>query len=193
MHKLFFINLLKRWFRISFLLIFLCFIYQFLALFCFLLKINQKSIGMYCSFLYFCIRKQKKISLLHSDRIRAKYKDVVIQCCASGGRANWGTSYFFPAIAMASLSLRFLIIPSSVPLPWSIVLMWRWAVVWVWKSSLRIWLMRRRRFARKPFLSIRKFAPLMRRWRLIISWDVSIVIWKRHPRQCNVIRMRWRV
>ena len=60
-------------------------------------------------------------------RIRAKYKDVVIQCCASGGgRANWGnlrgfdefwcsdntdalqriymqygTSYFFPAIAMA--------------------------------------------------------------------------------------------
>ena len=103
MHKLFFINLLKRWFRISFLLIFLCFICQFLALFCFLLKINQKSIGMYCSFLYFCIRKQKKISLLHSDRIRAKYKDVVIQCCASGGgRANWGTSYFFPAIAMAS-------------------------------------------------------------------------------------------
>ena len=62
------------------------------------------------------------------DRIRAKYKDVTIQCCASGGgRANWGmlrgfdefwvsdntdalqriymqygTSYFFPAIAMAS-------------------------------------------------------------------------------------------
>lgn len=62
------------------------------------------------------------------DRIRAKYKDVVIQCCASGGgRANWGflrgfdefwcsdntdalqriymqygTSYFFPAIAMGS-------------------------------------------------------------------------------------------
>lgn len=37
------------------------------------------------------------------DRIRSKYKDVVIQCCASGGgRANWGTSYFFPAIAMAS-------------------------------------------------------------------------------------------
>lgn len=62
------------------------------------------------------------------ERIRAKYKDVVIQCCASGGgRANWGflrgfdefwvsdntdalqrvymqygTSYFFPAIAMAS-------------------------------------------------------------------------------------------
>ncbi len=62
------------------------------------------------------------------DRIRAKYKDVAIQCCASGGgRANWGmlrgfdefwvsdntdamqriymqygTSYFFPAIAMAS-------------------------------------------------------------------------------------------
>lgn len=61
------------------------------------------------------------------DRIRAKYKNVVIQCCASGGgRANWGmlrgfdefwvsdntdalqriymqygTSYFFPAIAMA--------------------------------------------------------------------------------------------
>ena len=61
------------------------------------------------------------------DRIRAKYKYVVIQCCASGGgRANWGmlrgfdefwvsdntdalqriymqygTSYFFPAIAMA--------------------------------------------------------------------------------------------
>ena len=34
---------------------------------------------MYCSFLYFCIRKQKKISLLHSDRIRAKYKDVVIK------------------------------------------------------------------------------------------------------------------
>ena len=60
------------------------------------------------------------------DRIRVKYKDVVIQCCASGGgRANWGflrgfdefwvsdntdalqriymqygTSYFFPAIAM---------------------------------------------------------------------------------------------
>ena len=53
-------------------------------------------------FFIFCIRKQKKISLLHSDRIRAKYKDVVIQCCASGGRANWGTSYFFPAIAMAS-------------------------------------------------------------------------------------------
>ncbi len=27
------------------------------------------------------------------DRIRAKYKDVVIQCCASGGgRANWGCS-----------------------------------------------------------------------------------------------------
>ncbi len=52
---------------------------------------KSKSIGMYCSFLYFCIRKQKKISLLHSDRIRAKYKDVVIQCCASGGgRANWG-------------------------------------------------------------------------------------------------------
>ncbi len=62
------------------------------------------------------------------DRIRAKYQDVVIQCCASGGgRANWGflrgfdefwvsdntdamqriymqygTSYFFPAIAMGS-------------------------------------------------------------------------------------------
>lgn len=62
------------------------------------------------------------------DRIRSKYKDVVIQCCASGGgRANWGmlrgfdeflvsdntdalqriymqygTSYFFPTIAMAS-------------------------------------------------------------------------------------------
>lgn len=62
------------------------------------------------------------------DRIRAKYPDVTIQCCASGGgRANygilpwfdefwvsdntdalqriymqWGTSYFFPAIAMAS-------------------------------------------------------------------------------------------
>lgn len=62
------------------------------------------------------------------DRIRAKYPDVVIQACASGGgRANWGvlpwfdefwvsdntdalqrvymqwgTSYFFPAIAMAS-------------------------------------------------------------------------------------------
>ena len=62
------------------------------------------------------------------DRIHSKYKDVVIQCCASGGgRANWGmlrgfdefwvsdntdalqriymqygTSYFFPAIAMAS-------------------------------------------------------------------------------------------
>ena len=62
------------------------------------------------------------------DRIRAKYKNVIIQCCASGGaRANWGclrgfdefwvsdntdalqriymqygTSYFFPAIAMAS-------------------------------------------------------------------------------------------
>ena len=62
------------------------------------------------------------------NRIRAKYKDVVIQCCASGGgRANWGflrgfdefwvsdntdalqrvymqygTSFFFPAIAMAS-------------------------------------------------------------------------------------------
>lgn len=53
-------------------------------------------------FFIFCIRKQKKSSLLYSDRIRAKYKDVVIQCCASGGRANWGTSYFFPAIAMAS-------------------------------------------------------------------------------------------
>ena len=62
------------------------------------------------------------------ERIRAKYPDVVIQDCASGGgRANygllpyfdefwvsdntdglqrirmqWGTSYFFPAIAMAS-------------------------------------------------------------------------------------------
>ncbi len=62
------------------------------------------------------------------DRIRDKYKDVVIQCCASGGgRANWGflrgfdefwtsdntdalqriymqygTSYFFPAIAMGA-------------------------------------------------------------------------------------------
>ncbi len=62
------------------------------------------------------------------DRIRAKYPDVAIQACASGGgRANygvmpwfdefwvsdntdalqriymqWGTSYFFPAIAMAS-------------------------------------------------------------------------------------------
>ena len=62
------------------------------------------------------------------DRIRAKYPDLVIQACASGGgRANygvlpwfdefwvsdntdalqrvymqWGTSYFFPAIAMAS-------------------------------------------------------------------------------------------
>jgi len=62
------------------------------------------------------------------DRIRQKYPDVVIQCCASGGgRANWGdlrgfdefwvsdntdamqrifmqygTSYFFPSIAMAS-------------------------------------------------------------------------------------------
>ena len=62
------------------------------------------------------------------ERIRAKYKDVVIQCCASGGgRANWGflrgfdefwcsdntdalqrvymqygTSYFFPAIAMGA-------------------------------------------------------------------------------------------
>ena len=62
------------------------------------------------------------------DRIRAKYPDLTIQACASGGgRANWGvlpwfdefwvsdntdalqrihmqwgTSYFFPAIAMAS-------------------------------------------------------------------------------------------
>lgn len=62
------------------------------------------------------------------DRIRAKYPDVVIQACASGGgRANygflpwfdefwvsdntdalqrvyiqWGTSYFYPALAMAS-------------------------------------------------------------------------------------------
>ncbi len=28
------------------------------------------------------------------DRIRAKYKDVVIQCCASGGgRANWGAPW----------------------------------------------------------------------------------------------------
>ena len=62
------------------------------------------------------------------DRIRAKYPDVVIQACASGGgRANygilpwfdefwtsdntdalqrvyiqWGTSYFYPAMAMAS-------------------------------------------------------------------------------------------
>jgi alpha-galactosidase len=62
------------------------------------------------------------------ERIRAKYPDVIIQACASGGgRANWGvlpyfdefwvsdntdalqriymqwgTSYFFPAIAMAS-------------------------------------------------------------------------------------------
>lgn len=62
------------------------------------------------------------------DRIRAKYPDLIIQACASGGgRANWGvmpwfdefwvsdntdalqriymqwgTSYFFPAIAMAS-------------------------------------------------------------------------------------------
>lgn len=62
------------------------------------------------------------------DRIRAKYPDVTVQACASGGgRANWGvlpwfdefwvsdntdalqrifiqwgTSYFFPAIAMAS-------------------------------------------------------------------------------------------
>ena len=62
------------------------------------------------------------------DRVRAKYPDVTIQACASGGgRANWGvlpwfdefwvsdntdalqriymqwgTSYFFPAIAMAS-------------------------------------------------------------------------------------------
>jgi len=62
------------------------------------------------------------------DRIRAKYPDITIQACASGGgRANWGvlpwfdefwvsdntdalqrvymqwgTSYFFPAIAMAS-------------------------------------------------------------------------------------------
>jgi len=62
------------------------------------------------------------------DRIRAKYPDVTIQACASGGgRANWGilpwfdefwvsdntdalqrifmqwgTSYFFPAISMAS-------------------------------------------------------------------------------------------
>ena len=62
------------------------------------------------------------------ERVRAKYPDVVIQDCASGGgRANygllpyfdefwvsdntdalqrifmqWGTSYFFPAIAMAS-------------------------------------------------------------------------------------------
>lgn len=62
------------------------------------------------------------------DRIRAKYPDVTIQACASGGgRANWGvlpwfdefwvsdntdalqrvymqwgTSYFFPAVAMAS-------------------------------------------------------------------------------------------
>ena len=62
------------------------------------------------------------------QRIRAKYPDLVIQACASGGgRANygylpyfdefwvsdntdalqriymqWGTSYFFPAIAMAS-------------------------------------------------------------------------------------------
>ncbi|MCQ2138772.1 MAG: alpha-galactosidase [Bacteroidales bacterium] len=62
------------------------------------------------------------------DRIRAKYPDLTIQCCASGGgRANWGalpwfdefwvsdntdalqriymqwgTSYFFPAMAMAA-------------------------------------------------------------------------------------------
>ena len=29
------------------------------------------------------------------DRIRAKYKDVVIQCCASGGgRANWVSPWF---------------------------------------------------------------------------------------------------
>ena len=67
------------------------------------------------------------------QRIRAKYPDVTIQACASGGgRANWGvlpyfdefwvsdntdalqriymqwgTSYFFPAIAMASHTHRF--------------------------------------------------------------------------------------
>ena len=74
---------------------------------------------MYCSFFIFLHSKtEEKLSTALRPRIRAKYKDVVIQCCASGGgRANWGTSYFFPAIAMASLSLRFLIIPSSVPLP----------------------------------------------------------------------------
>lgn len=70
----------------------------------FLLSSENKSKKYWYILLFFifCIRKQKKSSLLHSDRIRAKYKDVVIQCCASGGRANWGTSYFFPAIAMAS-------------------------------------------------------------------------------------------
>lgn len=73
------------------------------------------------------------------DRIRAKYKDVVIQCCASGGgRANWGmlrgfdefwvsdntdamqriymqygTSYFFPAIAWQVISLLCQTIPYS--------------------------------------------------------------------------------
>ena len=74
------------------------------------------------------------------ERIRAKYPDLTIQACASGGgRANWGvlpyfdefwvsdntdalqriymqwgTSYFFPAIAMAS---HILTTPFSAPQP----------------------------------------------------------------------------
>ena len=131
---------------------------------------------MYCSFLYFCIRKQKKISLLPSDRIRAKYKDVVIQCCASGGRANWGTSYFFPAIAMAS---HISAVPNHTVFR-TTSLKYRIDVAMSGRLGMEIqpknMTDEEKALCKKAFLSIRKFAPLMRRWRLIISWDVSIVI-----------------
>lgn len=72
----------------------------------FLLSPENKSKKYWYVLLFFIFlhsKTEEKLSTALRPRIRAKYKDVVIQCCASGGgRANWGTSYFFPAIAMAS-------------------------------------------------------------------------------------------
>lgn len=114
---------------------------------------------MYCSFLYFCIRKQKKIFLLHSDRIRAKYKDVVIQCCASGGRANWGTSYFFPAIAMAS---HISAVPNHTVFR-TTSLKYRIDVAMSGRLGMEIqpknMTDEEKALCKKAFLSIRKFAP----------------------------------
>ena len=72
----------------------------------FLLSPENKSKKYWYVLLFFIFlhsKTEEKLSTALRPRIRAKYNDVVIQCCASGGgRANWGTSYFFPAIAMAS-------------------------------------------------------------------------------------------
>ena len=72
----------------------------------FLLSPENKSKKYWYVLLFFIFlhsKTEENLSTALRPRIRAKYKDVVIQCCASGGgRANWGTSYFFPAIAMAS-------------------------------------------------------------------------------------------